>query len=133
MITTVDPVNDVLTRLKHGEVTAAQAREQLRTIPSDHPAYVLAVYWIAALSMRDLDDWDTARTTLDQLASMHTDIVWIGPWTLLRQALIAEHDGDTDRARALWAKAKAAAAAAHYGDRELDYYLGLATKTYGLE
>jgi hypothetical protein len=125
------PVNAAMARLKHG-VSPLVVREQLRRVPATDSDYPYALYWIAVLSLRDLEDWDAARTALGTLVPMHTPSRWLRPWTLVRQAQVAEHDSDPDAATLLWAEAKAAVEATGYNDDELDYYLGSASQKYDL-
>jgi Protein kinase domain len=137
-LVTVDrPVDAALALFKQGS-SAAAVRAQLHAIPATHPDHRYALYWIAVISLRDLADWETARTATTELAAIidHAPIgtmgTWLGPWTLVREAQIAEHDAHTDEARALWTKAMATAKANQYSDRELEQVFGAASAKYGL-
>jgi serine/threonine protein kinase len=125
----------VFERLKQG-ATPAQVRDELRGTPPNHRSYPYALYWIAALSMRDsLDDWDAARDAINQLTSLHVKKAgWLVLWTVVRQAQIAEHYGFTEDARAFWIEAKALAAAEHYTDAhgEFEALISRASQTYNL-
>jgi hypothetical protein len=132
------PVDTALALFKQGS-SAAVVRAKLQAIPSTHPDHPYALYWIAVLSLRDLGDWDTARTATTELATvierapLGTLGPWLGPWTIVREAQIAEHDGHSDEARAFWAKAKASANAIKYTNFEFDPLIAAATQKYGLE
>ncbi len=131
------PVDAALALFKQGG-SATEVRAKLQAIPSTHPDHPYVLYWIAVVSLRDLGDWDTARTAITELAVIveHLPIgtvgPWLGPWTLVREAQIAEHDGHADEARALWAKAKASANAIKYTNAEFDPIIAAATERYGL-
>jgi murein DD-endopeptidase MepM/ murein hydrolase activator NlpD len=122
-----DPVTAVLANLDHGG-SSAVARDQLRAIQPTQRDYPFALYWIAVLSIRDLDDWKAAGAALAELASIHTDNPWLGPWTLVRQAQIADHEGRAADARELWAKAKAES----YRDPTYTKLVDAAATKYGL-
>jgi hypothetical protein len=117
----------VLDRRNQGE-SPAVVRDELRAIPSTQWDYPIALYWIAVLSLQDLDDWEAARAALAKLATIHTTVPWLGPWTLVREAQLAEHDGRTVEARELWAKAKAE----NYMGVEYSEFIDAAAAKYGL-
>jgi Protein kinase domain len=125
------PVDAALADFKNG-TSAAATRLRLRAIPSAHHDYPYALYWIAVLSLRDLNDWDGARSALAELAPMHIESGWLGPWTLAREAELAEHDGNATAARELWTKARANALATHYTNAEFEQFYAAAAKRYGL-
>jgi hypothetical protein len=125
------PVNDALARRKQG-ASWSDVRDELRAIPQTSSDYPYALYWIGVISLRDLGDWDTARSVIAELSTIHVDSRWLGTWTFVREAQIAEHDGDSGTARYMWIRAKSEAAAQRYQDRELDYFLGEARKKYDL-
>jgi hypothetical protein len=114
---------------KRGGAPSA-VRDELRTIESTDPDYPFALYWIVVVSINDLRDWDAARTTVTELAAIHDRVAspWLGPWTWVREAQVAEHDGRTAEARELWAKAKAET----YRDAEYASLVDQAVKRYGL-
>jgi hypothetical protein len=120
-------VRAVLDRRKAGE-SPALLRDELRAVPSTQWDYPQALYWIAVLSLQDLDDSEAARAALGELAGIHTTIRWLGPWRLIREAQLAEHDGRTADARDLWAKAKAES----YRDAEYKEFVEAAAVQYGL-
>jgi hypothetical protein len=108
-----------------GEGPAA-TRAKLLRVPVGRDDYLLAQYWIAVLSLRDLDDWAEARRAVAVLAASDTSKPdWLGPWALVRRAQVAEHDGDAALAERLWTMARESG----YRDDELDVFIARAPKT----
>jgi hypothetical protein len=136
-VATERPVDAALALFKQG-ASAATVRAKLQAIPATHPDHRYALYWIAVVSLRDLGDWEAARAATTELEAIidHAPIgtlgPWIGPWTLVRQAQIAEHDGHADEARALWVKARSTAKANDYQDGEITQVFAAASERYGL-
>jgi hypothetical protein len=86
----------------------AKAREQLEAIAARSPDDVIAHYWIAVLSLRDLDDVPRAKRALEVIrAKKPAQPPWIGPWTSLRWASVAEKEGRVADARRIYEEARA--------------------------
>jgi hypothetical protein len=108
-----------------GEGPAA-TRAKLLRVPVGRDDYLLAQYWVAVLSLRDLDDWAEARRAAAVLAASDTATPdWLGPWALVRRAQVAEHDGDAALAKRLWTMARESG----YRDDEFDVFIARAPKT----
>ncbi len=102
-VSKLDVVGALLARIKVDG--PSRTRDALRSVPDTDPNYAVAVYWVATISMRDLGDWDTARTELTKLETMKAEVAWIQAWVIVRKAWIAEHDGKPGEAKKLWTEA----------------------------
>lgn len=106
------------------KATRAALDDHLRLHPDD----AVALYWVAVLSLRDLGDWGRAEQAIGRLVELApTAPAWLVPWVLVRRAQLAEHAGQHDRARELWARAAEIAA----GDEELERAVGDAKERLG--
>ncbi|NUP13096.1 MAG: M23 family metallopeptidase [Polyangiaceae bacterium] len=78
------------------------ARDSVRALAARTLDDARAHYWVAALSIRDLQDWDSARGALDEIDRRKLPVIeWLVPWILVRRWQIAEHDGATEEAERL--------------------------------
>ena len=123
----LDPVAAALAKMKERgpERTRAELREVLLTSP-ENPG---ALYWVAVISLRDLDDRAAAREALAKLDGLVAKgPAWLAPWLLVRKAELAEKEGRVRDARALYREARSKAPE---GDAELATFLGEAEQRLG--
>lgn len=89
------------------EAGPKRTREALEALVAKDPKAAPALYWIAVLSLRDLGDWERARSALASLEATGTDgHPWLAPWLRVRKAELAEHDKKLDEARRLTREAR---------------------------
>lgn len=85
-------------------------RDALRKVLEREPDHVDALYWVAVISLQDLDDVASARAALGRLEPLAAKgPAWVRPWLLVRKAQLAEKDGKKADALKLYREARAAA------------------------
>lgn len=82
-----------------------QTREQLESLVRNNPKNYVAWYWIAVASHRDLDDSKRAKEALSKIIKAQPkQPTWLMPWAYFRLGMVANSEGQTDKAIKLFNK-----------------------------
>jgi hypothetical protein len=126
-LTKADAVSAALAKLTERGPEATRA--ELRKVLERDPESFQALYWVAVISLRDLDDRPAAREALAKLEPLAAKAPqWVAPWLLVRKAELAEKEGKKKEARELYRRAKAKGSP---DDEELASFLEAAEKRLG--
>lgn len=97
-------VESILAEQKH--LGPRATRERLEELVRSDPSRLEAHYWIAVISLRDLDDVGRAKRGLAVIEAAEPKTPpWIGPWLKVRLGQVAEKEGRLEDALAQYRSA----------------------------